>query len=320
MFYSVFMADMMPKQVITLHHFDQNTEDRAQIYSRYFIPPIIWLTIFASIVQSAMDATAKFAMLTASASALIFYSGIMVTGVSFAFGFTKSGIGFLNTNFKWLMAIRSVFGCLGSVFFILGFKSLPLADAFVISSLLPVASAILAFFLLNERVSILAWPAVLIGSIGVAIMFLDVVPEMRVGYIYLILGVLSASTSLVIARYIGKFEQPNGADFLAQPAYDLGAGIYIWDQNLSFATQSFEFIYLYACLLLFGRWLTIYLINFISVHLMTAIFNLQFVWFVIIGYVVFSDVPSDVVWIGAIVLIGATTAVGLCEYRDSKER
>ena len=99
-----------------------------------------------------------------------------------------------------------------------------------------------------------------------------------------------------------------------------GATVYIWDQNLSFATQSFEFIYLYACLLLFGRWLTIYLINFISVHLMTAIFNLQFVWFAIIGYVVFSDVPSDIVWIGAIVLIGATTAVALCEYRDSKER
>ena len=89
---------------------------------------------------------------------------------------------------------------------------------------------------------------------------------------------------------------------------------------MSFATKSFEFIYLYACLLLFGRWLTIYLINFISVHLMTAIFNLQFVWFVIIGYVVFSDVPSDVVWIGAIVLIGETTAVALCEYRESKER
>ena len=53
---------------------------------------------------------------------------------------------------------------------------------------------------------------------------------------------------------------------------------------------------------------------------MTAMFNLQFVWFVIIGYVVFSYVPSDVVWIGAIVLIGAKTAVALCEYRDPKER
>ena len=72
MFYSVFMADMMPKQVITLHHFDRNTENRARNFSRYFIPPIIWLTVFASIVQSAMDAKAKFAMLTASASALIF--------------------------------------------------------------------------------------------------------------------------------------------------------------------------------------------------------------------------------------------------------
>ena len=185
MFYSVFMADMMPKQVITVHHFDQNTEDSAKNYSRYFIPPIIWLTIFPSIVQSAMDATAKFAMLTASASAsaLIFYSGIIVTGISFAFQNTKSVIGFLNTNFKWLMAIRSVFGCLRSVFFILGFKSLPLADAFVIASLLPVASAILGSCLFNERVTIRAWPAMLIGSIGVAIIFLDVVPEMRIGYI-----------------------------------------------------------------------------------------------------------------------------------------
>ena len=109
MFYSVFMADTMPKQVITFHHFDANSEDRAENFSRYFIPPIIWLTIFASIVQSSMDATAKFAMLTASESALIFYSGIIVTGVSFAFGYTKSGIGFLNTNFKWLIAFALCF-------------------------------------------------------------------------------------------------------------------------------------------------------------------------------------------------------------------
>ena len=124
------------------------------------------------------------------------------------------------------MAIRSLFGCLGSVLFILGFKSLPLADAFVIASLLPVASEILGSFLFNERVSILAWHAMLIGSIGVAIMFLDVVPEMRIGYIYLILGVLSASTSLVIARYIGKFESnPMALIFWPSLRMTLGAGI-----------------------------------------------------------------------------------------------
>ena len=226
------MADMMPKQVITLHHFDRNTENRARNFSRYFIPPIIWLTVFASIVQSAMDATAtaKFAMLTASTNALIFYSGIIVTGVSSAVGLTKSGIGFLSTNLKWLMAIRSVFGGLGSVFFILGFKSLPLADAFVIASLLPVVSAILGYFLFNERASILAWPAMLIGSIGVAIMFLDVVPELPIGYVYLILGVLSASTSLVIARYIGIFESnPMAMIFWPSQLMTLGAAVYIWD-------------------------------------------------------------------------------------------
>ena len=160
----------------------------------------------------------------------------------------------------------------------------------------------------------------LIGTIGLAIMFLDVMPEMRIGYVYLILGVLSASTSLVIARCIGKFEaNPMALIFWPSLLMTFGAALYIWGQNLSFATQSFEYIYLNACLLLFGRWLTIYLINFISVHLMAAIFNLQFVWFVIIGYVVFSDVPSDMVWICAIVLIGATTTVALCEYRDSTE-
>jgi hypothetical protein len=72
MFYSVFMADMMTKWVITFHHFDESLEDRAENFSRCLIPPIIWLTIFASIVQSAIDATAKFAILTASASALNF--------------------------------------------------------------------------------------------------------------------------------------------------------------------------------------------------------------------------------------------------------
>ena len=313
------MTDLTPNKVVNFHLKNSRKASWSSTYARSFIPSIIWLTIFATLVQSAMDATAKFAMLTASASALIFYSGIIVTGASFAFGFTKSGLGFLKTNFKWLMAIRSVFGCLGSVFFILGFKSLPLADAFIIASLTPVAAAILGYVLFRERVSVLTWPAMIIGTLGVAIMFLDVMPEMRIGFVYLILGVLSASTSLVIARHIGKFEsKPMALIFWPSLLMTLGAGGYIWLYDLSFATQTFEFIYLYAYLLLFGRWLTIYLINFISVHLMAAIFNLQFVWFIIIGYVVFSDVPSFTVWIGAIVLIGATTAVALCEYRGSK--
>ena len=72
-----------------------------------------------------------------------------------------------------------------------------------------------------------------------------VMPEMRIGYGYLVLGLLSASTSLVIARLIEKFES----------------------------------------------------------NPMALIF-----W------------PSLLMTLGAIVLIGATTAVALCEYRDSKER
>ena len=99
------MAYMMPKQVITLRHFDQNSEVRDKNHSRYVNPPIIWLTIFATIVQSAMDATAKFAMLTASASALIFYSGMIVTCVPFALGCTKNwGSGFCtpSSNGLWV--------------------------------------------------------------------------------------------------------------------------------------------------------------------------------------------------------------------------
>ena len=125
----------------------------------------------------------------------------------------------------------------GVCLFTLGFKSLPLTDAFVIASLLPVASAILGFFLFNERASILAWPVMLIGSIDVAIMFLDVVLEMRVGFIFLILGVLTASTSLVITRYIGKFESnPMALIFWPSLLITFGAAVYIWDQNLSFVT------------------------------------------------------------------------------------
>ena len=222
------MADMMPKQVITFHHFDESSEDRAENFSRCLIPPIIWLTIFASIVQSAIDATAKFAMLTVSARALIFYSGIIVTGVSFAFGYAKSGIGFLNTNFKWLMAIRSVFGCLGSVFFILGFKACLWRALLSLHRFYLWHPQFWGSFLFNERVSILAWPAMLIGSIGVAIMFLDVMPEMRIGYGYLILGLLSASTSLVIARLIGKFESnPMALIFWPSLLMTLGAAVYI---------------------------------------------------------------------------------------------
>ena len=311
------MADMMPPRS-DKSRFVHARQSRIAV-SYFVIPRIILLTVFATMVQSAMDTSAKYAMLTATPAALIFYSGLIVSCRSFAFGYAQSGFVFLHTNFKWLMAIRSLFGCLGSVFFILGFNSLPLADAFVIASLTPVVAAILGYLLFHERVNALTWPAMFISTIGVAIMFLDVVPEMRLGYIYIILGVLGASSSMVITRHICKSEkQPMAMILWPSVLMTLGACAYIIINNMTLEAQALEYIYIYARLLLFGRWLTIYLVNHISVHLMAAIFNIQFVWFVIIGYIVFADVPSDMMWLGAAILIGATTAVAMYEYRAAR--
>ncbi|MCB9192365.1 MAG: DMT family transporter [Flavobacteriales bacterium] len=118
---------------------------------------------------------------------LILFRSLISLVLSLAFLLPK-GINPLGNNRKFLL-LRGVFGVTALSLFFITLQKIPLASAVTIQYLSPIFTAIIAVFVLRERMRKMQWLFFLLAFAGVALMkgFDD-----RVSLFYLGLGILSA--------------------------------------------------------------------------------------------------------------------------------
>ncbi|MCF8465477.1 MAG: DMT family transporter [Flavobacteriales bacterium] len=135
---------------------------------------------------SLMQLCVKFLSHLPTHELILFRSGISLI-LSLAYLLPK-GIHPLGNNRKFLL-LRGVFGVTALSLFFITLQNLPLASAVTVQYLSPIFTAIIAIFLLGERMKMLQWFFFGLAFLGVALLkgF-----DERVSVLYLGLGVLSA--------------------------------------------------------------------------------------------------------------------------------
>jgi len=110
-------------------------------------------------------------------------------GVAFCFyGLRKANADFKGSNRK-LLFLRGFFGTMALFCFFVTVQNIPLASAMTIQYLSPIFTAIIAIFLLKEKVSVPQWIFYAIAFTGV--LFIEQF-DTRVSPFYLALGIVSA--------------------------------------------------------------------------------------------------------------------------------
>ena len=119
-------------------------------------------------------------------------------GVGIIFVFIPS----LRSNFKWNPVILyGIFFGLGMFSFTLSIKYTYVANTLIIFSTAPIISAILSYFILNEKTSIVTWLTSLIIAIGITVIFFDAINfEHLLGNIFALISVLTLVGNSIIAR------------------------------------------------------------------------------------------------------------------------
>ncbi len=132
--------------------------------------------------------------------------------VSFAISATIikiKGYPFFGVNKKWLL-IRGIAGTVALTIFFMTIQHLPFAIAAVIQYLAPIFTMIFAMLLLGDRIFRIQWLFVSLAFIGVAmISFENILIKslgMSIDYLWLGLGILSASISGVAYTAIAKLK------------------------------------------------------------------------------------------------------------------
>lgn len=210
----------------------------------------------------------------------------------------------LRTAFPGVMAIRAALTVLATLMFFYALATLALAQVFLFVALVPLLSALMSGPILGERVRLAAWVAIGCGFFGVLCMVEVRLSSVTAGHLCAFVGAVSGTASIVLARYIGRQENnslaqvfyPQLAVFLSMlllaplawqpmPLFDIGLAV------------------LCAVVLFSARLLLVIALRHLTAYAVTPLMNLQFVWMVLIGLLVFNEVPAASTLLGALIVM-----------------
>jgi drug/metabolite transporter (DMT)-like permease len=272
------------------------------------------LCLLYTVLITGADAITKFFGQAYAAPQLFALAGLLVAGFCLVMGQVGRVRGqALRTRCPRAMALRAVATVLGSVAFYQAFALLPFAEVFLFIALIPMMAALLSGPVLGEEVRGPVWGALGAGVLGVMCLFPGGIREIGLGHLVAFAAVVLGTLSLVTSRYIGQRDH----NLLAQVFYpNLALGV-VMGAALPFVFQPMALVDLalavgYAVLLFAARWVLVAALQALPAYVVTPLMNMQFVWMVVIGAVVFDEAPGSGVYLGALVVIGA----GLWLVRD----
>lgn len=233
-------------------------------------------------------------------------SGLMVMGLSVLADRHPSQRRGLTTGCPRAMALRSGATVVAAVTFFQAFRLLPFADVFLFIGLMPILAGLMSGPILGEHVRPAAWVALAAGAVGVMCLFPAGLHSVTAGHLYALTAAVSGTFSMVMARFIGRFESnalaqvfyPNMAIFAAMAV----ALPFVW---VPMPLADLAWVAGYALLLFGARWVLVVALRWLAAFAVTPLMNLQFIWMVVLGALAFGEWPDAGTYLGVGIVIAS---------------
>lgn len=252
----------------------------------------------------------------------IFVRGVISVLVLALIAWSTGSLHLLKTRNWRSHALRSLSGTLGMFCLFAALTMIPLAEVTAITFTSPMFLTILAMLFLGERIHAFRWTALGIGFLGVLIML---GPHLSFGE-GLSLGVLAALGNAVLSAIAMMFLRRMSADehaititfyfsltFMACAALTAIRG---WPAPT--ATQ-WALIVLAGLFGVFGQLLMTYSYRYAEASTIAPLDYGNLIMAVILGYLLFGEIPSLSVWIGAPLVVAAGLVILWREYFWKKQ-
>ena len=229
--------------------------------------------------------------------------------------FIKYGIKPLITNRIKLHFLRSVFNVIAMLTFFYALSVSPLAEVASLSFTAPLFATLLAIIFLGEKIGIRRSAAIIIGFIGAAIIVNPDYKTINMGHMCVLISASIWSVSLIFIKILGKTES----------SVTITSYMVLFMIPLSAIAASFYWIMpsvndllVLAIIGITGTYAQMLLAQALKEEDTVVIMPFDFlklVWAVLIGYLIFSEVPQVNTWIGSIIIFSSTLYVA---YRERK--
>ncbi len=271
----------------------------------------VLLLLGSTLVATLADGTIKDLSSRLAAPQVFFLSGLAMAGLSVLIARAGSGLGIFATNClrtkaPGLLLWRSMATVVASLGFFYAIKMVPLAEVFLFIGLMPLMSALLSRVLLDEAVSPAAILGLLIGVLGILMLFPDGISDLSLGHLAGFVGAFAGTVSLVLARRMARYESNTLVQvFYPNLALALTAMAMLPRVWQPMGAADVARIALYSGLLFLARWAMVLVMQRLRAPVALPLMNVQFVWLVAVGYIFFAEVPAAATILGAALVMVA---------------
>ncbi len=236
----------------------------------------------------------------------LFYRQLGTTVAALAFVAIGPGLASLRTKRVGGHVVRMGIGLLAMGLNFLAFAMLPMAEATAIGFSVPIFSTLLAAIVLGERTGIWRWGAVLAGFAGIM-----VIVQPGSGHIALSGGIVASAAALTTALATIAIRRLGATEAAATTVFWFGASSLVpLSVAMLFAgrAHSTEIFAVLAVMAIAGGAAQLFLtgaLRFAPVALVMPMDYLSLIWSSLLGFLIFSQLPSEWTLLGAPLVIGA---------------
>ena len=287
--------------------------------SKIFTPSIlaILFMVLSGIFATSMHCLIRFATEENHPFEVAFFRTIFVLLIFLPF-VVKNGLKTLKPNNIKLQSYRAIIGSVAMLCMFYGLSITELAKATALMFTVPIFATILAIIFLKEVVGIRRWSAMFVGFFGALIVLR---PDIELGFgpLLILCGSLMWSSSVLMAKKLTQTDSILSITFwqaagLIPATFVLATQVWEWP-NLN---QLFMFL-LIAIAGTLTHWFLNEALKRAEISALLPLDYLRLIWSVSLGFIFFNEIPPAGLWLGAALILGASTYIGVRQVKKKKE-
>lgn len=277
----------------------------------------ILMMLLATFLFTIMDSLAKWLSEDYPIVQIIFFRSVFAL-IPLGVLLFRGGLAPLRTTRLVAHVGRALVGLSALYVFFLSVKLMPIADVYALAFAAPIFVTALSVLLLDEQVGVRRWCAVMVGFIGVMVMLQPGAGVFQPQALLPLLGALLYAFVVIIIRTLGKTETSVAIVFYAMLTSGLVTGAvlpFVW------VTPDLTGFALLVCIGVVGGCAQLSMtVAFRSAEasLVVPFEYSAMLWAVLIGYLVWGDVPGAHIWTGSVIVVASAVYIAFRELRAHK--
>jgi len=287
--------------------------------SKIFTPSVlaVLFMVLSGIFATSMHCLIRFATEENHPFEVAFFRTIFVLLIFLPF-VAKNGFKTLKPNNIKLQSYRAIIGSVAMLCMFYGLSITELAKATALMFTVPIFATILAIIFLKEVVGIRRWSAMFVGFFGALIVLR---PDIELGFgpLLILCGSLMWSSSVLMAKKLTQTDSTLSITFwqaagLIPATFILATQVWQWP-NLD---QLIMFL-LIAIAGTLTHWFLNEALKRAEISALLPLDYLRLIWSVSLGLIFFNEIPTAGLWLGAALILGASTYIGVRQAKKKKD-